>query len=372
MSSLIVEVCAVEEIAEHPNADRLERVRVKNWWCIAPKDHYKVGDKVVYLPPESVIPEQLAEDWGIAKYCAPLARGPDGKRPPRLRIRASRFRGEPSFGCIQDLDDKTWSVGYDVKEYFDITKWEPPLRSTDGDAAAPVPAFHTYTDIENIGNFPGILQDNEEVVVTEKIHGTNCRVGIVLHPNEQGEAVWQRMAGSHGVRRKEFDQRGVRGRYWIPFNEDAEDCDLTHILEHIVDQENAQQAVIIFGEIFGEGIQDMHYGQNGVAFRVFDISVDGQYVAHDKMMQYLATYPSVPLLYRGPFSMEKMEGLVDGETTVCDPASIKEPFKGREGIVIRPVAERFNFDLGGSGRVILKYVSADYHGRRNKDQTENH
>lgn len=373
MSSLIVEVCAVEEIAEHPNADRLEKVRVKNWWCIAPKDYYKVGDKVVYLPPDSVIPKQLAEDWGIAKYCAPLARGPDGKRPPRLRIRASRFRGEPSFGCLQDLDDGTWPIGHDVKEYFDVTKWEPPLKSTDGDAARPVSAFHAYTDIENLGNFPGILLDNETVIVTEKIHGTNCRVGVVLHPDEQGEAVWQNMAGSHGVRRKEFDPRGVRSRYWFPHRETGA-CPLRRLLFGIEDKEKPDRAIIVFGEIFGEGVQDMHYGQDGISFRVFDISVDGKYLDHNKMIEYLEKYdiPSVPFLYQGPFSMEKMEELVDGDTTVCDPSDIKEPFKGREGIVIRPIAERFNFDLGGSGRVILKYVSADYHGRRNKNQTENH
>jgi RNA ligase (TIGR02306 family) len=377
MSSLIVEVCDIQEIADHPNADRLERIRVKNWWCIAPIGQYKVGDKVVYLPPDSVIPEELAEQWGIAKYCAPLARGPDGKRPPKLRIRASRFRGEPSFGCIQDLDDPSWPVGHDVKEYYKVEKWEPPLKSHDGDAAPPVPAFHAYTDIENIGNFPGILQDNERVVVTEKIHGTNCRVGYVKQADEDGYPCWEWMAGSHGVRRKEYDPRGARSRYWFPFSADAEEDDednLKCLIEHIISREHAENAVIVFGEIFGEGVQDMHYGQSGIAFRVFDISVDGKYLDYDLMLAYLGLYSisAVPVLYEGPFSMSKMDELVDGPTTVCDPKSIKQPFKGREGIVIRPVKERYNFDLGGSGRVVLKYISADYHARGNEKPTENH
>jgi RNA ligase (TIGR02306 family) len=376
MSSLIIEVCAVEEIAPHPNADRLERIRVKNWWCIAPINKYTVGDKVVYLPPEAVLPEELAERWGIAKYCAPLARGPDGKRPPKLRIRASRFRGEPSFGCIQDPDE-TWDVGTNVQEHYGIEKWEPPLKAHDGDAAPPVPSFHAYTDIENICNFPDIFKENEEVIVTEKIHGTNCRVGFVLHPDEDGYAEWQWMAGSHGVRRKEHDARGVRSRYWFPFWGEAEEddeCDMKRLMEHIVSRENAERAIIIFGEIFGEGVQDMHYGQDGIAFRAFDVSVDGKYLDYDSMVKYLEKYdiPTVPLLYRGPFSMEKMEELVDGPTTVCDQKSIKEPFKGREGVVVRPLRERYDFDLGGSGRVVLKYVSVDYHERRNKDCTENH
>ena len=369
MSSLIVEVCAVEEIKAHPNADKIELVRVKNWWCIAPIGKYTVGNKVVYLPPDSVIPEELAERWGIAKYCVP-----HGKRPPKLRIRASRFRGEPSFGCIQDPDETSWDVGHNVKEHYSVEKWEPPLKAHDGDAAPPVPAFHAYTDIENICNFPDILKENEEVVVTEKIHGTNCRVGFVLHPDETGYAKWQYMAGSHDVRRKQFDIRGVRSRYWFPLQPSP--CPLRMLLNDIQSKEEPKNSIIVFGEIFGEGVQDMHYGQSGIAFRVFDISVDSKYLDYDKMMEYLETHklsvPSVPLLYRGPFSIEKMEELVDGPTIVCDQKSIKENFKGREGIVIRPLKERHDFDIGGNGRVVLKYVSVDYHERRNKACTESH
>jgi len=370
MSSLIVEVCAVEEIAEHPNADRLERVRVKNWWCIAPKGHYKVGDKVVYLPPDSVIPEQLAKDWGIAKYCAPLAKGPDGTRPPRVRIRANRFRGEPSFGCIQDLDDERWPLGYDVSEYYDVSKWEPPLKSTDGDAASPVPAFRAYTDIENLGNFPSIFEDDEEVVVDEKIHGTNCRVGIIPHPDQEtGEMTPTFMAGSHAVRRKEFNEKGAESRYWFPLKDE----NLKKLLQDAF-KGFGSKPVIVFCEIFGRGVQDMQYGQGGLAYRAFDISVDGKYLDCTDKMELFAQYniPTVPFIYRGPFSLAKMNELVDGPTLVCKPEEVKEAFKGREGIVIRPIVERFNFDLGGSGRVVLKYLSVDYHDRRNKSRTENH
>lgn len=367
MSSLIIEVCAIEDIAVHPNADRVEKIRVKNWWCIAPKDKYKVGDKVVYLPPDSVLPEELAENWGIAKYCSPLAKNADGERPPKLRIRANRFRGEPSFGCVQDPDDSSWEIGKNVQEYYQIEKWEPPFKTMDGDASPSVPAFHEYTGIENICNFPNILEDGEEVVVTEKIHGMNSRVGYVLYPNETGHAEWQKMAGSHSVRRKEFDSNEKRSRFWIPFDNEQMD----NLINKVIRQEESSSAVIVFGELFGQ-VQDMKYGQDGISFKAFDISVDGKYLDHDKMMGYFSEYeiPTVPLLYRGPFSMEKMNELVDGETTVCDPKSIKEKFKGREGIVIKPTKERYNFDIGGSGRVVLKYISVDYHERKNKNRTE--
>ena len=381
MSSLIVEVCSVEEIATHPNADRLERIRVKNWWCIGSKGHYKVGDKAVYLPPDSIIPEALAERWGIAKYCSPLARGIDGQRPDGLRIRANRFRGEPSFGCLQDPDDTTWEVGKDVKEYYNVSKWEPPLKCLDGDAAPPVNAFHAYTDIENIGNFPGILKDGEEVIVTENIHGTNSRVGYVFHVDEQteGYATWQWMAGSHGTRRKEINEKGVKSKYWFPFSIGDGNEPMQEMLKEIRNKENAQRSVICFGEIFGPGIQDMHYGQKGLAYRIFDIAVDGKYLNWDKVVENTSPYvhlgiQTVPVLYRGPFSMEAMSKLVDGPTTIVEkPDQITQVFKGREGIVIKPVVERFDQNLGsGSGRVVLKYISVDYHDRKNSDRTEDH
>ena len=31
--------------------------------------------------------------------------------------------------------------------------------------------------IENLRNFPDILQNGEEIIVTEKLHGTNSRIG---------------------------------------------------------------------------------------------------------------------------------------------------------------------------------------------------
>lgn len=370
-STLIVEVCAVDEVKKHPNADKVELVRCKNWWSVAPIGCYKVGDKVVYVPPDCVIPEALAERWGIAKYCPPLPRQIDGARTPGCRIKAQRFRGEQSFGTVQ-RPDESWPVGTSVVEHYGITKYEPPVRATDGDAASPVNAFHGYTSIENINNFPGVFMPGEEVVISEKIHGTNCRVGYVLHPDETtGEAVWKWMAGSHNTRRKEYNQKGVRSLYWFPFQSlDPDSCKMRELIRTVVKEEGAKTSVIVFGEIFGAGVQDMQYGQQGVAFRAFDIAVDGKYLDFDKMAEYTdGRVDTVPYLWRGPFSLEKVAEFTDGLTTLCDPEAAGK-FKGREGVVVRPVKERYSPNLPNFGRVILKSVSVDYYGR--KGGTEYH
>ena len=125
------------------------------------------------------MPPELAERLGIAKYLAPLPREIDGTRKPGLRVRAARLRGEPSYGTIDHAVDPAWEVGRDVRDHYGVTKFEPPVRPTDGDALPPVAAFHGYTEIENIRNFPDVLRPGEEVVITEKLHGKNCRLGLV-------------------------------------------------------------------------------------------------------------------------------------------------------------------------------------------------
>lgn len=370
MSTLIVEVCEINEILPHPNADRLEIIKIKNWQCVELKGKLHKGQKVVYVPPDAVVPKDLADRWGISKYCAALPKNINGFSPDGLRIKACRLRGEPSFGTVQLPDNLDWEIGKDVKEYYQITKYEPPIKSLDGDAAAPVSSFHCYTDIENIGNFPGVFQDGEEVIFTEKIHGSNIRNGLVYHLNDNGQPEWMWMSGSHGVRRKEFNQKNVRSKYWIPLKESGKD-NLKEMILEIKKDKNAKQSVIVFSELFGFGIQDMQYGQNKIVFAVFDISVDNNYLDYHDFCLYTKKYfvPTVPVLYHGAFSMNKVKEFVDGPTTVCNLNDVKEPFKGREGIVIKPVKERHHSLIS---RVILKSISVDYLERKNKNQTEDH
>lgn len=177
MSTLIVEVCEVLKVEKHPNADKLAIATIKGWkTCIAydpttGKAQFASGDKCIYFPPDSVMPKELSDRLGITKYLAPTHKGPDGTRPPRFRVRAACLRGISSFGVIMATADNTeWNVGDDVSEYYGITKWDPPEQCTDGDAECPHPRFHEYIAIENWRNFPHIFQEDEEVVITEKIH----------------------------------------------------------------------------------------------------------------------------------------------------------------------------------------------------------
>ncbi len=478
MSTLLVEVCEVAAVERHPHADRLGIATVKGWKTAIGYDpatgafEFAAGERCVYFPPDSVLPPALANSpyrvcrtkgcraygktppqlpaearatdgrcplcggavqWkdgtpgrtGAMAFCGELPAGPDGVRPAGGRVRAARLRGLQSFGFILKIDpaqgdDPAWSVGADVRAHFGVTKWEPPVENVDGDAQSPHPAFHAYTDLEHLANFPGVLADGEDVVMTEKLHGKNCRVGLVREADG-----WTFMAGSHGVRRKPgspHERRFVArdlvyrhvladeavavgqpfqfedGTFWVVTNvRPGKDGLAVHaeervrlgdgsfqvklrqsefwepmtagvraLLEHVRDG-GAAAGVVLFGELYGT--QDMKYGlRNRRGFRAFDLAVDGRYVDFDRVVSLCDRFgvETVPVLYRGPFSGSEAERQTDGPTTMCGPGEAGA-FGGREGIVVKPAAERFDDRLvptGTRGRVGFKSVSVDYLARK--------
>ena len=460
MSTLMIEVCEVAAVEKHPFADRLGIATVKGWKTVVGYDpangrfDFAPGERCIYFPPDSILPPALANspykvcknkackaynktppqlaadqqpksdqcalcggslEWkdgtpgrtGAMAFCAPLPADANGGRPPGGRVRAARLRGLQSFGFIMKIDpaqgdDPNWAVGTDLREYFGVTKWEPPIESADGEVESAHPAFHTYTDIEHLANFPHVIAAGEEVVFTEKIHGKNCRLALVLETDEAGKPQWTCMAGSHGQRRKEefasmrrfslaelreqqvlqsdevpaghvfaydggkfwrvtevkqtdkgidlhaeevvkngvgeYQPRLRRSEFWEPLTENVK-----ALLSHIRDAHpwpEPRQGIVLFGELYGT--QDMKYGlKNGRGFRAFDIAVNGKYLDFDVKRELCAQFgvELTPILYRGPFDLKLAEQHTDGPTTMCQPQEAGA-FGGREGIVITPVVER--------------------------------
>lgn len=383
MSSLIVEVVEVDEIKDHPQADRMKVACIKGWEvCIGydpttGKAQFEKGQKCVYIPYDAVLPLSLANAptdtppgrLNVAKYCAPVK--DDAGIIVGYRVRAVKLRGYKSFGIIMALDpkfgdDPDWTVGTDLIAYYGIGKWEPPVTCEDGDAARPHNAFHKYTDIEKFANFPDALIEGEEVVMTEKIHGSNFRNGKILDTDEAGNPQWVWAAGSHNVQRKEFNIHGEKSKFWEIFSDNVKAL-IDFIISDAFQWHRPKIGVVVFGEVFGN--QDMRYGlENGKHdVRYFDIAVNGEYLDHDVKAELFKQFglQQVPIIYRGPFSKEILNKHTDGTTTLCDPSKAGK-FAGREGVVVTPVKER-GVNAFGS-RCIFKSVSVDYIAR--KDSTD--
>ena len=324
MSTLIVEVCRIENVSAHGNADALELAQIKGWQCVIPKGQDAAGDLVTYIPIDAVIPIEHSDRWGFTKY---LSNG---------RVRCAKLRGEPSFGVIVSLENTDWTEGEDVKDFYGITKYTPPLKISAGDAAPSHPLFPEYTDVENLRNFPSVLTGGEDVVVTEKLHGTSCRIGLI-----EGEL----MAGSMSVRRVRPESL-ADSIYWQPL----ETHGVQPLLEHL--GQTARQ-VILYGEVFGSKIQNLNYGLVGtLGFRAFDLLVDGKYLSADAFFGACAEFgvETVPVLYRGPYDLGTIKVLSEGPTTLGADHI-------REGVVVKPAAERTDPKVG---RVCLKYIGDPY------------
>jgi len=408
MSSLIIEICRVDKVEAHPQADKMAIATIKGWkTCIKKNEdgstQFAEGDLCIFFPPDAVLTKELSDKIGVTNYLKTLAKKADGSRPEGGRVAVSRLRGQPSYGFITDLDilngyytghgeQPTWKAGDDVAGLLGVTKWEPPVTCTDGDAERPHPAFHRYFDLENYRNFPDLIPDGEPVVFTEKLHGKNCRLGYIRDAGDDGEAVWTWMAGSHDVRRKEFvtrkrksfdkdtkelkvEEYQDKSQFWQALDKPGVRAMMQAIsigdgLQTVVGNDN----VVVFGEIFGSGVQDMTYGMEGGQwdFRVFDITVNGKYMNAADKYEWCAKFgvQTVPVLYDGPFSKAKVEEFVTGPTTVC-AAEAAGTFKGREGIVITAKTEKsVTTEKKVFDRMALKAINFDYLER--KGGTEYH
>ena len=354
MSAFAVHVVRVV-IEPHENADALEIARVGDYRSVVRKGQFNTGELVAYIPEQSLLPEALLDELGLRGKLA----GKDGDR-----VKAIKLRGVLSQGLVVP-GRPDWSVGQDVAAELGERKWEPPAPPAHMNGvcyAAGLDRCMRY-DIENFKAYPEVLEAGEQVVFTEKIHGTWAQVGY-LPPgmvDVQGHLV--------------VSSKGLAGK-GLAFLPDAPDNANNlylrvarglkidrRISEVFVAELAADQPIFVLGEVFGAGVQDLGYGTKADAsgvlgFRVFDIYVgrpgQGHYLGDAALESACAALalPRVPVVFRGPFSREGMLAHTDGKETITGKA-----LHIREGIVVRPTTERRDARLG---RVQLKSVSEKY------------
>jgi RNA ligase (TIGR02306 family) len=357
-------------VEPHPNADALEIATIQGYQSLVRKGAFKSGDLVAYIPEASILPSALIEEMGLTGW---LAGGESN------RVKAIRLRGTVSQGLCYPAR-AGWVEGQDVAAELGIIKWEPMqpveagiprVRRMDNPNAFMVGANRAISyDIEAYKAHAkrGILQEGEPVTYTEKIHGSWVSFGLMpphlAHP-EYGDFL---------VSSKGFSQRGLALKpeesantwYWRAAREFGIEAKLRKFAANNL---AIPIPVFVIGEVFGQGVQDLDYGQP-LTFRAFDVFVGspnpeapeaerGNYLGDDgvDLALGLMELERVPVLYRGPWSMQTMRDFTDGRETISGGAK-----HIREGIVVRPVAERTHPVVG---RVILKSVSADYLLRKN-------
>jgi len=176
MSDFKCEVIKVKEVVPHPNADKLEIVQVfDDYQVVSQKGLYKPGDVAVYFPEASILPVDIQEKLGLVG----LLNGPD-----KDRLKAIRLRGEISQGILMRSSEIGFKVkvGQDIAEKLGVIKYVPRVPAQFNGRWVSVPSEFAPTkfDIENIKKVGSYFGDGEEVVITEKLHGTFCQILVVF------------------------------------------------------------------------------------------------------------------------------------------------------------------------------------------------
>lgn len=323
ISTLIVEIAEILSVSKHENADNLEIATVKGWECIVKKGEFKPGDRCIYIPIDAVLPVELSDALGVTGY---LSNG---------RVKTAKLRGVFSQGLVIPVaytpTGMSDAIGTDLREALGITKYEAPIHiHMSGEIAPEHPLFHKYTDIENILNFPDVIKDGELMAITEKLHGSSFRASFI-----DGEF----MVGTKNTRRRKIETPDI---YWT--------ASKIHNLSEIT--KLMPENTVLYGEVYGKGIQKLWYGEQKPTVRFFDVSVNGRFLNFEDFISFCKSYnlPIVPILAVNiEWCDPIIKSLAEGKSTLATHV--------REGIVIRPMVERYDNTVG---RVVLKYINRDY------------
>jgi RNA ligase (TIGR02306 family) len=372
MSTFEVKAVNIDEVFPHPNADKLEIVRIAGWNCVVRKGEFERGDLVIYLPIDSILPFELESRLFP----------PDSKvKLSKSRVKTIKLRGAISQGIVI-TPSEAFPPGnrYDVRlgdvltEKLGITKYEPPVRDIPARLKGNQvpkkginPHFKKYTDIENFKYYPNLFEIGEQIYISEKLHGTSARYGwLPEEPNtawKKIKAFFRRLLsiprpyefciGSRNVQLQDkskydgFYSENVYGKI-------ADQYDLRNKIPH---------GVGVYGEIVGAGIQKGYtYGCGEGEHRLFvyDIKIGDVWCSYEefKTSAALMGLPTVPELYVGPFDLALVDSLRYGDSLIGDQ-------KVREGIVIKARVEQNSM----IGRKVLNYINDEY---LLKDQTDFH
>ena len=190
--------------------------------------------------------------------------------------------------------------------------------------------FTQYPHIKNLDDTPGIF-DLPEVIVTEKIHGSGMRIGLI-----DG-------CVRFGGRRLEFTNISPQSKDGQGFVSWALETGLGEKIAKTFQNHD----IIFYGEWHGSGTPQKGWPQiqkgiryiKGNDFRIFDIRLDGKYLSQDQLSEFAekAGLKTMPILCRGKPERKIFDSFIDTMSLLGAENGIAYPENTMEGIVIRPI-----------------------------------
>jgi len=316
MERKLAHIEVIEGLFPISGADKIDVAQVLGWECVVKKGEFKVGDKVVYIEVDSIVPERPEFEF---------------LRERKFRVKTIKLRGQISQGLVLPISvlkvgnfGNLFNIGEDVTELLGITKYLSPSEQSELQQQEErikfeenklkkflmkyswfrrlflskkqkfgFPYWVSKTDEERIQNIPHILfqYKDKKVYVTEKIDYQSVTFTGKMIPNTIpiiGRFLPKKF--KFVVCSRNLTNNDKQSLYW----KIAEKYNIEQILKD-------NPTLTIQGEQGNTNVQGNKYGITGPTLWVFNI------IDHEKNYHYnykeMKTFcaknnlPTVPLLH---------------------------------------------------------------------------
>lgn len=344
---------AISDIRPIDGADSIVTAQVDGWECVIRKDDsFNVGDKVVYIEIDSIVPERSEFEF---------------LRDRKFRVRTIKLRGQVSQGLVLPLSilpksSDAYSVGDDVTEVLGVKKYDPQaeqeldlLKSQKSQKQSRFmrfmfrfrwfrklfgtkrqkrgfPDWIVKTDEERIQNKVSMFEQERDALtpfmVTEKVDGQSAT--YFLQKLKWGK--YEFGVCSRNIRLGEPDNSS----YWSI----AKRYNIESVLRKLIGNHDR---IVLQGEIIGPRIQKNKYNRVDYDFYAFNLIYPNHKCSTVEIVQLLSPFDikAVPIV-----SMEKyLPATIDDLVEYSKGDSVVLGGTKREGVVMRAVGKDISFKV---------------------------
>lgn len=308
----LASVKQITSIDPIPKKDRIELAIVDNGWqVVVEKGLYQVGDKIIYLEPDSWVPRDLYP----LPYTPKLYNGVLGNN-----LKVVKFGGEYSLGLILPLKEDL-PLGTDLTQALNIQKYESRIP----DVGKPIPFYIRSPFLDRVQNLAEEIK-KEPSRLYEVTHKLDGQCFIAYYDGKVNIC-------SHNVILPEEDNV-----YWN-----------TAKKEGVVEAIEGCTRYVLYGEIIGPNLNrnKEKFSENKIFF--FDIW-DNEEQCYLKYPQWykvlkdispkLKRIPEIPEAPE-PISLERFDFSVEKILEFAEGPSLNT--KRREGVVFKSLDQNFRF-----------------------------
>lgn len=331
-------------------ADRIEVAQVDGWECVVKKGEFEVGQHIVYVEVDSVMPERPEFEF---------------LRDRKFRVRTIKLRGQVSQGLVLPLDilpAGNYKLGDDVTELLGVTKYDPQaqqeallLTKQPKTPTNPVVKFlmrfkwyrRMFMKPKRKGGFPDWIVKTDETRIQNltTLFDIERKKGTLFSVTEKVDGQSATYFLQKISRRKyEFGVCSRNIRLGTPDNSSywtiSRKYDIENVLKKLIGE---YQTIVLQGEICGDGIQGNKYHISGYDLFAFNLIYPDHKCTTAEIKETLAPFgiKSVPIVEEGKALPETIAELVE----YSKGKSVVRKEQKREGVVMRNVQNNISFKV---------------------------